>query len=307
MKNLLEELEELETKDPLEKCLFILRYFLHNDNKDVNVLRLLYNNGYDLDEIVGDFKKYLSSNLFKYETIQAKQDYVKYIIYQFHEFSSFIERQNWRMAVLAYEVYEGLQVDQKTKNIIHAWFFFVDIMDEIQESCFILNLDFLTLCSELYISSETFVPKMALVIREKMNLIREKKQEFKIKSLSWTGNKVQLEKLWQALKAAGYIDPSIDFKSITAIFSDELTGCKAIKWKASNRLLSYLFNQMYASNLIAKEWQTIIGKYRLFQNKSGKYLTAQDLSTALSETNTKDLNPIGYEKIDEILKNLKDA
>jgi hypothetical protein len=132
----------------------------------------------------------------------------------------------------------------------------------------------------------------------------EKEKLTGVKSFTWTGSPAQKEALWQALKDAGYIAGTTK-EAFTAIFSDELIGCRAIKWRASNRLLSYLFNQMYASNLIAKEWQSIIEKYKLFLNKSGKYLTAQDLASALSETNAKDLQPKGYEKIDKILENIK--
>jgi hypothetical protein len=129
------------------------------------------------------------------------------------------------------------------------------------------------------------------------------------KSFSWKGTPDQLKKLFDGLINAphSFIDPKTDFKDFTAIFSDNLTNCTAIKWSASNKLLSYLFDQLYAGNFIVKEWQSIIEKYNLFQNKAGKYLTAQDLASALNSINDPfhGLNPRGYEKIDIILKNLK--
>lgn len=253
MKNQIEYHEEtknpfkdLETKDPLDKCLWILDYFLNNDNNNVNVLQLLHIYDYDIyGGLIDSFKKYFNSNLFNKESTQAKQDYIKSIIYQFHSFSSSIEQYTngtSPMAVLAYEVYEGLEVPQQTKNIINAWFLFDDIMDEIQESCFILNLDLLTLCSELYISSETFVPKLALVTREKLNLIREKKPDFKIKSFSWSGTPVQLRKLFDELidPDNGFIDPETDFKDFAAIFSgqainDNFQGVTWVKIAQKNK------------------------------------------------------------------------
>jgi len=127
-----------------------------------------------------------------------------------------------------------------------------------------------------------------------MNAIKkheeEPKSNMKLKSFSWTGSPEQLEKLYEGLinPDYGFIDPNTDLQSFTAIFADSLTGCPAIKWKGSNRLLSYLFNQMCAMNLIVKEWQNIIGKNKLFQNTAGKYLSAHDLTSALTAIN--DLN-----------------
>jgi hypothetical protein len=144
------------------------------------------------------------------------------------------------MGALAYEVYyKGLQVDRGTKNIIHAWFFFVDIMDKIQETCFILNLDFLTFCSDLYISSETFVPKLALVIREKMKMALEKETEFKVKSFNWTGTPEQFRNLFNKLidPKHGFIDPKTDFQDFTAIFSNQTINDNfhRVKWIKAGR------------------------------------------------------------------------
>ena len=134
----------------------------------------------------------------------------------------------------------------------------------------------------------------------------EKPQRGGSKSFSWAGSSEQLNTLYEALKEARYIDHKTALASILQVFSDDLTNCKPIKIKASNRLFAYFFNQLFAGKLIDnKEWQNIIEKFQLFQNKNGKYLKAQDLASALSETNAKDLKPIGSEKIDEILKNLK--
>jgi len=125
----------------------------------------------------------------------------------------------------------------------------------------------------------------------------------------WQGSEDQLEALWQALMRDGYIHSDTTKEDFRAIFSDDLTQCKAVKWTASNRLLAYLFNQMNSGSnplILSGQWQSIIGKNKLFKNKAGKYLTAQDLATALNAINDqlKGLNPKGSEKIDEILENL---
>jgi hypothetical protein len=142
---------------------------------------------------------------------------------------------------------------------------------------------------------------------ESRKSILEKPLPVRLQAFSWTGNDEQLKKLYDGLTENGFIDPQTDFKDFTAIFAGNLTSCKAIKWRVSNKLLSYLFNQLYSSNFIIKEWQSIIEKFKLFQNKTGKYLTAQDLASALNSINDPlhGLNPKGSEKIDIILKNLK--
>jgi len=126
-------------------------------------------------------------------------------------------------------------------------------------------------------------------------------------SFQWTGSQAQLEALCQALKA-GYIHPEATKETFTAIFASELIKDKPVPWLGSNRLLSYLFNQMYSSSLIlSQDWQSIIERYQIFKNKKGKILKACDLSTALSNINDPNsgINPKGSDQIDEILKNLK--
>jgi hypothetical protein len=126
-------------------------------------------------------------------------------------------------------------------------------------------------------------------------------------SFTWTGSPAQLEELRQALMNDGYIDQGTTKEAFTAIFADELNQCKPIQWRCSNRLISYLFDQMYMQGYIVKEWQSIIEKCQLFKSRTGKTLKAGDLASALSEINdqNKGLNPKGSDKIDTILKNLK--
>ena len=135
----------------------------------------------------------------------------------------------------------------------------------------------------------------------------EKPNRTVIKYLDWTGTHEQLDYLFNGLKEAHCIDPKTDLQAFRMIFSIDLTQCEAVNWTASNRLLAYLFNQMKTFGYISSsEWQSIIGKNKLFLNKSGKYLTTGDLATALNSINDPFLgnNPKGYEEIDTILRNL---
>jgi len=130
-----------------------------------------------------------------------------------------------------------------------------------------------------------------------------------VQSFSWKGTQDQKEALCEALKDAGYIDPKTDFKAFAAIFADKLISSEPIHWKGSNRLLAYLFDQMNSGNPLIRcqEWQNLIGKYRLFKNKTGKVFTAGDLATAKNSINDPlhGLNPKGSEIIDAILKKVK--
>lgn len=162
---------------------------------------------------------------------------------------------------------------------------------------------------------ELLEPLHEFGISLRVNLLREmalivskaEKQEIKIKSFSWTGSDEQKGYLYQELKVNHFIASRTSKEAFTAIFADELKDIKPVKWIASNRLLSYLFYQLefYHGFIENKQWQSIIEKYKIFKNQAGKYLTAQDLSTALSEINSKGFEPIDHEKIDEILKTLK--
>lgn len=129
-------------------------------------------------------------------------------------------------------------------------------------------------------------------------------------SFTWTGTQAQLQALWRALKDAGCIHHETTKEAFTAIFAPVLKQCEPVKWTESNKLLSYFFNQMNSGDnplILSKEWQSTIGKYKIFKTKKGKVLTAGDLSTALNSINDiyKGLQPKGHEKIDDILKNIK--
>ena len=132
----------------------------------------------------------------------------------------------------------------------------------------------------------------------------------KAHSFSWTGSPDQLRRLFDELTENRFIYRKPDFKAFEQVFSSNLTSCNPIHWIDSNKLLAFLFSQMNSGNnplILSREWQSIIGKYRLFKNKSGKYLTSQDLASALNSINDPlhGLNPKGSEKINEILQNIK--
>lgn len=154
------------------------------------------------------------------------------------------------------------------------------------------------------------IQKYLTELEDEISHAAPEKQKPGAKSFSWTGSQAQLEDLWQALKDAGYIDREKTKEAFMAIFASKLIKDRPIQWLGSNRLLSYLFNQMSSgknSLILSLEWQSIIEKYQLFKNKNGKLITAGDLSAALSNINdvNKGLNPKGFEKIDAILNNIK--
>ena len=144
--------------------------------------------------------------------------------------------------------------------------------------------------------------------------LSEKKEAFEnpyqnINCLPWSGTQDQLRGLFKGLKEGEYIDPKIHFKAFEAIFSNISTQYKPVQWKASNRLLAYLLDQLFGRSYIdTNEWQSIIGKNKLFINKRKKVLTTNDLSQALHAINKEfeGENPQYYYKIDKILETLRD-
>jgi hypothetical protein len=77
----------LENKDPFEKFLFLIGYYLHEDDKAIKILT--DPNFNILVEIVTPLRKHFDNTLLKYETLQGKKDYLKYVIYQFSELQYF--------------------------------------------------------------------------------------------------------------------------------------------------------------------------------------------------------------------------
>ena len=74
----------------------------------------------------------------------------------------------------------------------------------------------------------------------------------------------------------------------------------------NNRLLVYFFSALDDRSLIARNWQSVIDKNRLFLSSGkGKLLKQSDLSTANSEI--KITPPIGSETIDKYFKLLKES
>ncbi|MBC8343745.1 MAG: hypothetical protein H8E61_07170 [Bacteroidetes bacterium] len=185
------------------------------------------------------------------------------------------------------------------------------VTEEKHKHC--INLDHITggkvsgtLTRENIIEIEEPLNDFLQKVQETFKPTESKKKE--IISFSWTGNKDLSEPLWQALKEAKCIHSKTDLKDFRAIFSDDLTQCKAVKWIASNKLIAYLFSELFECEFIEeRNWQSIIEKGELFINSNGKELTAGDLATALNSITDKykGLNPKGSEKIDVILKSLR--
>jgi hypothetical protein len=293
--------EILKKQNPLERCICLIGYFLHNDT---NTIESLAEDYYDIMiNVEMPFRQYLDSNLIKYDTLKGKQDYLKKVIFEFQDILNYLSDN----PVFSYSITEKTESYQKqvdfSQYVESAWWSISGILLEIQNKCLTFRLDVFRLFPKPPIFSHPYGIEFTIVHLHRQTEDTEKTK----KHLMWTGSKQQLEKLCNGLIHHGFIDPSTDLQAFAAIFEDDLTNITAIKWRGSNRLLSYIFSQMCTGNFIVKEWQSIIEKYKLFQNKSGKYLNAQDLATALNSINDpqRGLNPGGSEKIDMILKNIK--
>lgn len=120
----------------------------------------------------------------------------------------------------------------------------------------------------------------------------------------WPGNaKKELPELHSLMISNKYklIASDITLERFTAIFSEQpFDSVKPIKWLKSNRLLAYFLDTKFSS----QDWQSIAGQGKLFLNKKGKQLTANDLAAAKSNIE-KFTKPIGFEMIDNILKEIK--
>lgn len=119
-------------------------------------------------------------------------------------------------------------------------------------------------------------------------------------SLDWQGiTDKQLVYLFQRLKGTEMIDGETDFKDFRATFTGQpTTNIKPIKWIATNRLLAHFLNTKFNG----QNWQNIAGSNNLFINRNDKPLVANDFSSANDERFGK---PKGYEKIDNILSEMK--
>jgi hypothetical protein len=291
-------------KDPFEKCLYLIGYYLHEDR---NAIAILTDANFDiLTKAVNPFVKDLNYRLLKYETQQGKRDFLRFVIMQFYELQYFWKTNFDLISGTSDTTITGQKRDEFSKYIFLAYELFNILMNEIQIACITFKIDFYNLCDELYFNTNTFDSGLTFGFKE----MQPYNPEEKGKSFTWTGNHAQKEALCEALRVAGYIDQGTTKEAFTAIFAGELKQCEPIRWHGSNRLLAYLFSQMNSGNkplILSREWQSIIENYRLFKNKTGKNLTAGDLSTALSNINDEHSGgePKGFEKIDAILKNIK--
>jgi hypothetical protein len=136
---------------------------------------------------------------------------------------------------------------------------------------------------------------------EKQN---KNKNQTTISDFQSTLNEPQLQILFNELLSAKFIHSQTDFKLFTAIFEAK-PSTEPIKWIGSNRLLAYFFDCLFTREYINTDnWQSIIGKNKLFLNKSNKPITANDLAVAKNQYEALG-NPNGVDLIDAIFKKLK--
>lgn len=134
---------------------------------------------------------------------------------------------------------------------------------------------------------------------EKQVLRNEKRLSFNPKS-----NTAQLETLRKFL-IPKYINSEYE-NIVECIFSDRNVKIEhPVEWKMSNKLLTYLFEQLISASIINNtEYSNVIEKMSLFKNRFGKLIKAGDLQTAKSVYLAEDKNPIGYEDIDKLIISL---
>jgi len=120
-------------------------------------------------------------------------------------------------------------------------------------------------------------------------------------SYQWQSNPdKELPELYNKMKGK-FIDNATTLEQFKAIFSGEpVENIIPLKWIHSNRLLAYFLDQSFRG----REWQSIAGNGKFFLNRKGKILTANDLSKAKKDY-TDYGEPKGHEKIDQILKEIK--
>lgn len=98
---------------------------------------------------------------------------------------------------------------------------------------------------------------------------------------------------------------SLSEKDVANIFACSLCNPLQIG-RNKNRLLVYLFVQLFAFGYICIEWQSVCEKNKLFfSSKESKILTAGNISSTANQVN--DLPPKGHEIIDNHIKQLKQA
>lgn len=143
-----------------------------------------------------------------------------------------------------------------------------------------------------------------------IDINKEKKTKLKEPATSFDGNltETQLQKLFNELISDKneFIHSITTFEQFRAIFEANPTeAIIPVRWLKSNRLLAYFFNCLFLNHFINNEyWQSVIEKNKFFLNRNKKNITANDL--AVAKSNYEDFNnPIGHNKIDAIIDNVK--
>ncbi len=106
-----------------------------------------------------------------------------------------------------------------------------------------------------------------------------------------------------------YIAANTDYKAFESIFANDVKELKEpiqLQQAFSNRLLAYFFDRLYNYKLInSDQWQSVLGKCKLFSNYTGKLLIANDISKAKSNYENNDKNPRGYNVIDTFIQKVQ--
>jgi len=137
---------------------------------------------------------------------------------------------------------------------------------------------------------------------------KKKKKTKKILSYKWQ-IETELPALWKQLTKViieddnTFFAPDTTLEQVTAIFTgrevESIGHLLPVSINVTNRVFAYFFEQTFKG----ENWQNIAGEGKLFKSNRGTILTAVNLSN--SKRGIKESTSVGYKKIDEILKEIK--
>lgn len=180
-------------------------------------------------------------------------------------------------------------------------------INRIKETKKIELLNFIDFILNKEFDNETIEAQRQKIIQELLQ-IKEgltKSKDHKIKTTyKWPGNaEKELPELYSLMISNKHklIASDTSIEQFTATFTGQsINSNKPIKWLKSNRLLAYFLDAVF----IGQDWQSIAEKGKLFLNKKGNLLSANDLAAAKSYY-IKYGYPNGSKIIDDILTNIK--
>lgn len=163
--------------EKLEECLHVIGYWLNEDESAIN--KLLRADSDIRKNYVIPFGKELNHNLLSKDTLRAKQDLIRFYIFEFYGLQGFYKRYSKILTTGSLSNYAPTKYEHKNDKgvkrkldkfenyTVNSNILFDVLFTEIQLCCIKYNIDFYEICHQLNFSTIFFDSGITLFYKEK--------------------------------------------------------------------------------------------------------------------------------------------